>query len=234
MLNEVALELHIAFGSFGLVCFWASAALRKGSARHRLTGRLYFIALAVVVGSAVPLTAAAFVDRNRIVGGFLASLILITATTGRSAWRAARNRNSPEHFFDRPYHGLAVANIASGLAMLVVGVLERIPIVAVFAAVGITLGLTMLQRASRQRATGQWSALEAHYANVIGCGVATHIAFLNLGLTRWLPETLQTWVQPIAWLGPLAVAFLVTRWLDARYSRKRAPQRTAAIVEDAA
>jgi len=47
--------------------------------------------------------------------------------------------------------------------------------------------------------------------------VATHIAFLQIGLMRLIPDLGGALTQNLAWFGPLAAAFLAGWWLDRRY-----------------
>jgi hypothetical protein len=56
---------------------------------------------------------------------------------------------------------------------------------------------------------------------MIGNGVATHIAFLQIGLLRLVPELGATVIQHLAWFAPLAVGIAAGRWLDRRYLRPR-------------
>jgi hypothetical protein len=53
---------------------------------------------------------------------------------------------------------------------------------------------------------------------MLGCGVATHIAFLLIGLPRVLPAA---WngpaLQTFGWLAPLAVAAIASRVLARKY-----------------
>jgi hypothetical protein len=63
---------------------------------------------------------------------------------------------------------------------------------------------------------------------MIGNGVATHIAFMQIGLMRLFPELGSTMIQHLAWFGPLAVGIAAGFWLDRRYIRPRAtPPRPA-------
>jgi hypothetical protein len=57
---------------------------------------------------------------------------------------------------------------------------------------------------------------------MLGNGVATHIAFLSIGLPRLLPAMSAPVFQNLAWLGPLVISFVAGTWLTRKYLPKRA------------
>ena len=69
---------------------------------------------------------------------------------------------------------------------------------------------------------------------MLGCGVATHIAFLLIGLPRLLPAD---WNGPalvtVGWLAPLLIAALAGRLLTRKYLPARAPATQRAFTADA-
>ena len=65
---------------------------------------------------------------------------------------------------------------------------------------------------------------------MIGNGVATHIAFLTIGLPKVLPFLAGSSVLNLAWLAPLVVAVLAGIHL----TRKYLPKRRAAVAANAA
>jgi len=72
--------------------------------------------------------------------------------------------------------------------------------------------------------------MEAHLNAMLGCGVATHIAFLLIGLPRLLPAG---WNGPVlqasCWLAPLVVSALARVHLARKYLAP-APARGAAVA----
>jgi hypothetical protein len=91
------------------------------------------------------------------------------------------------------------------------------PVMLGFSLVGILGGRGMLLLRGRGPAHPRWWMAE-HIGAVLGCGVATHIAFLLIGLPRLLPAG---WngpaLQTFSWLAPLAVAGLAGVWLNRKY-----------------
>src|SRR5574344_2019402 len=48
--------LHVMAGALALGCFWAAAWLRKGSPRHRAVGKVFLLAMTLIVLTSVPIT----------------------------------------------------------------------------------------------------------------------------------------------------------------------------------
>lgn len=210
------LALHIAAGTVALAGFWAAAALRKGSPPHRLAGRVYLLAMVLVIATGVPLTLQfAFLGRLTF-AAFLGYLLLLVSTTVWLSWRAIRDRAHPQRYLGRAYHALAVANPAAGLAVLWLGLDRNQPLLVGFSLVGILLGAGMLRRRRIIPTQPRWW-LEEHYGAMVANAAATHIAFLAIGAPRLLPA-LQgpTWFY-LAWFGPLVLSIAARVWLDRRF-----------------
>ena len=97
--------------------------------------------------------------------------------------------------------------------------------------IGLVLGVQMLQFARRGPRHANWHVVQ-HYQAILGCGIATHVAFLSIAMRpawAWLrthaalPEQLA---QLFPWFAPVAVAVVAGLWLDRKYAR-RAPRRPA-------
>mgnify|MGYP005847392477 CR=1 FL=1 len=222
---------HIAAGSVALCAFWSAAALRKGTERHRLVGRVYLLAMLGIIVTSLPLAGIAFGKGRPVTGSFLLYLVLITATACFLAWRAVRARRDVGAYLATPYRPLAWLNLLAGAAMLLLGLRFGAPLLYGMSVVGLLVGGGML-RFSRRPADGPGWWLERHYGGVVGCGVATHIAFLNLGLQRLLPGDFSQPAMYLAWFGPLVAAVIATRWLDRRYGRGPAGRRLAQLATD--
>jgi hypothetical protein len=153
------------------------------------------------------------------IGTFLAYLVVITATACWLAWRAIRSKRAPADYFGRGFLRLGWLNLVAGLMTLGIGVKLGIDLLMVFSWVGIFGGAVMIRQVGRPPSDNRRWWLREHYFNVLGAGVATHIAFLGLGLNRLLaPLGIQP-PQLVARTLPLAVAFFAGIWLDRRYGR---------------
>lgn len=209
--------VHVAFGTLALVTFWINAALRKGTPLRRRNGGAYLIAMAGVLGTTPVLAFVAFATGETVAGWFLLYLAVITATVVWLAWRAIRERSRPARYFDGTYRALARAKLASGAAVLAIGLMEQAVILVGMSLVGLVAGSRMLRLARRGHADRNWW-LQQHYSAIVGCGIATHIAFLNIGLQRLVPADLGAVAGYAGWLAPVVVAVAARRWLDRKYA----------------
>lgn len=216
---SLVLALHIAGGAIALVTYWMAALARKGGAWHRHSGRVYLLAMAGVLLSSPPLAIVQIRNGRESFGLFLLFLLLLTATTCLCAWRAIRDRGNPARYYGSWYRRLGLANVSAGLGILAVGLLWSQPVLAGFALIGVGRGGHMLYSAARPPAPRWW--LFEHYGSQIGNGIATHVAFLSIGLARLLPEGWQAVVTPVAWFGPAVVGAVAAIWISRRYGRPR-------------
>lgn len=225
---ETARTIHIAAGTVALGSFWTSAAVRKGSRLHRRVGDAYLLAMVGVMLSALPLAGGSFMKGQSAAGTFLLYLVLITATGCWLAWRSIRDKSRPSHYTGPVYRGLAWLNIAAGATVFFIGLSLSSVLLAGMAVVGLISGPAMLRFAAKDGNDRRWWLYE-HYSAILGCGVATHIAFLNLGLQRLIPGDFSPTAQYLAWFGPIVAAFMAGRLLDYRYGKRSRPARLAAI-----
>ena len=94
-----------------------------------------------------------------------------------------------------------------------------------FSAVGAIAGVQMLARRARPLTETRWW-LREHFGAMIGCGVATHVAFLSIGLGRLIEAAgLQapSWFGMVAWFLPLALAVVAGIHLNRKYMPKSRP-----------
>lgn len=220
--------LHVAAGTLALLGFWTAAALRKGSPRHRLVGRAYLLAMVAVIVSGVPLAIQRAIDGHPVTAAFLGYLLLITATGVWTAWRAIRDKADPVAYTGRVFRGFGWANVVAGAGVLALGLQVGSPLLVGFSAIGLFAGQDMLRK--RRQITGKplwWR--EEHYTPMLGNGVATHIAFLSLGLPRLLPWIDGAALHYVAWFGPLLVAVIAKLWLDRKYKGRQPRQPQAAL-----
>jgi phosphotransferase system glucose/maltose/N-acetylglucosamine-specific IIC component len=222
---EIVRYVHVALGTLALVTFWSAGLARKGSPLHRASGKVYLAAMAVLLLAAVPLTVRVGMAGRTALAAFLGYLLLITGTACWKAWRAIRDKRDWARYAGGTFRALAGANLAGGAAILGLGVLQQQPIFMGFSLVGLLGGRAMLRFARQPPADPRWW-LDEHLGATIGNGVATHIAFLAIGLPRLWPALSGSTGQMLAWLGPLVLATIARFWLARRYlpPRPRAVQ----------
>ncbi len=111
---------------------------------------------------------------------------------------------------------LAWVNIVAGAGVLMLGIAYGKIILMVLSLVGLISGPVMLRFVRKGPDNPRWW-LREHYLGIIGGGVATHIAFLSLGLTRFTPASYAQTIQYVAWFGPLTAAVAARMWLNRKY-----------------
>jgi len=220
-MHGIVLVLHTAVGAIALLSFWIAALARKGSRPHRLAGRIYLGAMAAILLSAVPLVLSIFWRGNAVGGVFFLDLLVLVGTSVVVAPRAIRYKRDFETFRGGLYHRLGWLQLAGGAVTAAIGLWAEQPLLAVFGLLGAALSIRMLrlQRLASPPA-GWW--LRQHFTAMIGNGVATHVAFLGIGLMRLLPHdaALQVQHMNIAWFGPLGVSLVAGIWLNLRHRRR--------------
>lgn len=220
---QMLVYAHIAAGSVALLTFWTAAVARKGSALHVRIGKIYLGAMLGVVLSALPM-AAVFLARGKPgIGTFLLYLVVLTGTSIWLARRAVQRKRDLHGYHDRRYRLVGWANLAAGAASLAVGLKLGSMLLGGFSLVGITVGIGMLRQARNLPEARNWW-LKEHYGAMLGNGVATHVAFLGIGMRSTLASFDAAWLQLVPWFAPLAVALLAGVYLDRRYGAKRQDQ----------
>jgi hypothetical protein len=219
-LYDAILYVHILAGTIALATFWTAATLRKGSGAHRGVGSTFMITMLVLSATGILIALAAFRRGQPVMGSFLLYVVLITVTPCWLAWRAVRDKRDVKRFAGPVYQSLAWLNIAAGGAVLFLGIRHEQVIIAAVSIVGLIAGPVMLRFAWHPPTERQWW-LARHYGSILGAGVATHVAFLNIGLSRLLPPELGSTAQRLSWFVPFAVALIARFWLQRKYSPRR-------------
>lgn len=222
MLHSVLLNFHLAVGLGALVLFWVPALTRKGSPLHRRAGRWYTGAMALVLVTGV-LLATMFLAQGRWVPGtFLLFLGVITGTSLWNGWRVLRAKRDIAEYVGGVHRALGVLNVASGAAMVALGIVLERPLLLWFGPVGFLIGGTMLATAWRPRVERKYWYRE-HLTGMIGSGIASHVAFLAFGgrqLFGWGNDGYAVWL----WVAPLAIGTLAIALGNVYYRAKHAAE----------
>src|SRR5690606_12658906 len=125
-------------------------------------GRVYLLAMVLVVASGVPLTLARLAAGQLAGAAFLGYLLLLVGTSVWLSWRAIRDRPHPARYLGPTYLALAMANPLAGLAVLWLGLDRGQPLLAGFSLVGILTGVDMLRRRRIIPTLPRWW-LQEHY-----------------------------------------------------------------------
>lgn len=217
---------HIAAGTIALITFWTAAIARKGSALHKGVGKAYLLAMLAILGSALPM-AVLFISRGVVdIGIFLLYLVVITGTSIWLARRAIQRKRDLAGYHDRKYVLTGWVNLVAGLLVLAIGLARSSMLLSTFCFVGIAIGIGMLRQARTPPTARNWW-LKEHYGAMLGNGVATHVAFLGIGMRSTIASFDVAWLQLVPWFLPLAVALLAGVYLDRRYGPRPVRAGTA-------
>ena len=209
---------HIVAGAVALVLFWCAALSRKGSPFHKRSGRIYLMAMVAVIITAVPLSIALFARGQPVIGTFMAYLVVLVSLTCRNSWQAVQCKRNFDAYTGAGLKLLATAAGLAGLIVLAGGLYTGIPVLVGFGMIGPMLAWRSWKLIRNgPEGPGWW--LSEHFGNMIGNGVATHIAFLQVGMVRLLPDLDLGIVQNLGWFGPLAAGAIAGIWLTKRYGR---------------
>lgn len=214
---RVLVLAHVAAGSVALLTFWTAAFARKGSPVHKRAGKGYLLAMLGILLTALPM-AAVFLARGRVgIGVFFAYLVVITGTSVWLSWRSIRLKRDVRGYHNRRYRMIAWANVIAGLLVFAIGIDRGSALLSGFCWVGIFGGIGMLRQARTLPTAPNWW-LREHYGAMLGNGVATHVAFLGVGLNGFLAGFGIPMLQLLPWFGPLAVALAAGVYLNRRYA----------------
>jgi hypothetical protein len=215
---EIIRIAHAVIGTAALASFWTAGLAKKGRPVHRAAGKVYLATMAAVIASGVPMTIIIALSGRPNVAAFLGYLLVITAAGVWQSWRAVADKRDFAAYTGSTYKLLARLNVGAGLAILALGLMQKVTLFAGFSLVGIIGGVSMLRYAKRGPEDARWH-LREHLGAMLGNGVATHIAFLSIGLPRMVPALQASAAyQLLAWFGPLAVAVVLRFVLRARYA----------------
>ncbi len=218
---------HIAAGSVALLTFWTAAIARKGSSIHKAVGKGYLLSMLGILATALPMSLV-FISRGRIgIGVFFAYLVVITGTSVWLSWRSIRMKRDVRGYHDRRYRVVGWGNLISGLLVFAMGLARGDVLLSTFCWIGVFTGIGMLRQARSLPTAANWW-LREHYGAMLGNGVATHVAFLGVGLNGFLASFGIAWLQLLPWFGPLTVALVAGVYLNRRYGQR--PARTGAAI----
>jgi hypothetical protein len=219
MIYKTLLAVHGLFGFVALITYWLAASARKGSLWHRRIGKIYLLSMLGIVLTAAPMAVIIAISGRTGIATFLAYLVVITATGMWLGWRAIKRKSDQAAFRGRAYLIVAILNLVASAATLAIGVRTSQLLLMGFSVVGFIGGAQMLARRARPFASARWW-LREHYSAMLGCGVATHIAFLAIGSDRLIRAAgivPPAWYPMLAWFLPLVVSLFVGMWLSRKY-----------------
>jgi hypothetical protein len=232
-MHGAVLALHVAIGAAALLGFWLAALSRKGGRLHRGAGRVYQWSMVGILLTAPVLALSYFGAGRPQMGVFLLYLVVLVGTSVVVGTRAVRLKQDFAAFRGGIYPPLAWAQLGSGALVVGIGLWSGQVLLTVFGLVGVLRSVPMLrQRRLTTPPPGWW--LSVHYTAMIANGIATHVAFLGIGLRQLLPpEWYARFAQlHLAWFAPLSIGLTAIVWLRLRQARRFA--RRGTVVRTAA
>lgn len=215
---------HAAIGTTALATFWIAGMSKKGSPVHKTAGKIYLLAMVGILLSAFPMAISIAINKSQVAGSFLLYLLIITGTGVWNSWRAIRDKRDWKRYTGPVYKGLMVLNLLGGLSIAAIGIFMAEfmqVIITSFSLIGLVGAYRMYQFQREAPSDPRWW-MRQHLSAMLGNGVATHIAFLQIGLPKILPIISGSALLNLAWLGPLVVAGLAGYYLTRKYTPKRA------------
>jgi hypothetical protein len=135
---------HIFLGFCVLTFYWIPLLSRKGSPVHRLWGKAYFVLLAPILISVMPIL---LFGKGRMEPASFVQIVYLTiclGTVGFSGWRAIRQKADWGRFCDRTFGLLGFLTFAGGGALLAIGVGTGAGLAIVLSSIGLVYGGLML------------------------------------------------------------------------------------------
>ena len=216
--------MHAAIGTTALATFWIAGIAKKGSPVHKAAGKIYLLAMVGILLSAFPLAIYIMLNKSQVFGPFLMYLLIITGTAMWKSWRSIKDKRDWKRYTGPVFKSLMVLNLLAGLSIAAVGIFmaESMQIIITsFSLIGI-LGAYGMYKFQREAPTDPRWWMREHLSSMIGNGVATHIAFLQIGLPKILLMISGPVMVNVAWMGPLAFAVMAGFYLTKKYTPKRA------------
>jgi uncharacterized membrane protein len=215
--------LHAATGTLALLTFWVAGICKKGSPVHKMAGKVYLLAMAGILVSALPLALFIISNESQVAGAFLLYLLVITLTSVWNSWRAIRDKRDWQRYTGRIYKCLMVLNLLSGLVIAYLGIFVADfmqLVISSFSLIGIVSAIRMYRFQQTAPSDPRWWMKE-HINAMLGNGIATHIAFLQIGFPKLFPMLAGPLLANLAWLGPLVFAGIAGFYLNKKYVPKR-------------
>lgn len=222
--HAAALYAHIASGTVAFIAAPVALIVKKGANNHRLFGKIYFWAMALVALSAIILS----VLRSNIFLFCVAFFAFYLVASGyRWLWR--KNPNQKPELLDWFIH--ITASVFNG-GLLVIGILKLVQdtgnafgyISALFGLIGLSFCRTNIrQLLNPPKGKAAW--LYNHLGGMIGGYIATVSAFSAVNM-NFLPAIIQ-WLWPTIIGTP--VIFLFISYYKKKISGGKKPEEVVEL-----
>ena len=240
---------HIVTGSVGLIAMWVPVIGEKGSANHRLWGKVFAYSMLLTgsvaigislctltdpMGTHANITDPALADPALIRGIFGWMMLYLATLTIMLAWYGLlciRNKRAHERNKNPLNLLLQLATFAAAANCAVRGYTLGNGLMMGIASIGLTAAVLNTHFIfTRKPALNEW--LVQHTRGAVGAGISVYTAFLAFGAVNLLPAYA---FNPVLWATPTVLGVSLLLYHQARVMRQRqeiarrqaAPQRPA-------
>ena len=136
---------HLVAGGLTFLFFWGAVLTVKGSPKHRMWGRRFFVSLLPVglsVGAILVLRSETFDPATMVQFIYL---LLCLLTVGTIGWTAIRWKKDLERFRGWHFNVLGPAMLISGAVVLFAGAVSGQPLAMILSSIGLVYGSAMIR-----------------------------------------------------------------------------------------
>jgi len=221
-LYESARLAHIAVGTIVLASFWGAALARKGSGPHRLSGRIYVLAMTVLLAVTLVIATGSAMAGEPMRAVFNVYVSLISVASVWMAWSSIAHRDDFARYRGWPYKLICFALGAYGLVLLAavpkMGIPARMAMVTAFSVLGLSIAGAMAWRLVRGADHARWWLSEHLTAMSINFA-ATHASFSILALSAVFPALKEPWTRTAILVAWMTSALVVRLWAGRTFLR---------------
>ena len=219
-LFQFALNAHIVAGTLVLASFWTAALSVKGSTVHRFGGRVFALAMVVLLSLTLIMVAGMVMEGDVRRALFDVYVTLISVVSVWIAWSSIAYKNDISRYLGWPYRLLCVAMFGYGLLLLSLAPgmpnPARVALVFAFAVLGLSIASAMAWRLWKRDDSPRWWLAE----HLTGMGInfaATHASFSILAGGSVFPILKEPGVRTAVLVAWMTSALLVRLWAGRRY-----------------
>jgi hypothetical protein len=219
---KTLLFLHVSFGFTSLVLFWLPVFLKKGGKGHIITGKLYVIAMWVVVTNAALLSIKNVIIGKYFMAAFLGFIALITANPLWYGMAILKPKAQSQKRFQMTHIIMDGLMSLIGLLFVVWGVYlngeGNAVLLLIFGGLGCTVIPSFIKKVrSPYQAEDR---IKGHMVGLLTSGIAAYSAFFVFGGYTWMQQILPGMWQVLPWVAPGVVGG-VGITLGVKYFRKK-------------
>lgn len=219
---KVLLFLHVSFGFTSLVLFWLPVFMKKGGKGHRTVGKLYVIAMWVVVATAGLLSVKNVIIGKYFMATFLGFIALITSNPlwyGMAILRPKAQDSNSFRWMRVAFDGVIAL---AGIVLLTYGIIlqgqNSAVLMIIFGCLGLT-GIPSLIKNLKDPKERE-DRIRLHMVGLLTSGIAAYTAFFVFGGYTWMEKLLPGMWGVLPWVAPGAIGGIGIT-IGVKYYRKR-------------